>query len=123
MCQCPMSAMHGAAGWIAMLLATLLVLALIAALVALAVFLGRRSRPVSAGPAQDSGAAGVPMPARCAVTSRESLEVRPHHIGDATDLREAPELVCVPAGRPPVVAECLERDIEPDLVAELEAVG
>lgn len=51
------------------------------------------------------------------------LQIRLHHVLHAADLRVAPKLIHRTAARAPAFAQRFERDIEPDLVAVLEAVG
>src|SRR5471032_2089379 len=51
------------------------------------------------------------------------LKVGAHHICDATNFGEVPEVISAGLLLRSCILECLQRHVEPDLVAVLEAVG
>ncbi len=55
--------------------------------------------------------------------SCQTIQIRPHHIGDTAYLVIAPNFVAGHAFLMPSIAECFQGDIKADLVAVFEAVG
>src|SRR6218665_2626428 len=82
-------------------------------------------RRLSGLPCSDSGAAGAPRPADFSWVHRssEGFQIRPHDLGDAINLRVMLEFLHGGATGAPSFAQRLKRHVQPDLVAELKAVG
>src|SRR3990167_7425081 len=78
-----------------------------------------RRWPGHAAPGELAGTARARWPRSC----DERLQVRPHHPLHAADPGVAIELVHREATLAPRLAQCLQRDVETDLVAVLEQVG
>src|SRR5260370_18569201 len=55
--------------------------------------------------------------------SRKSLQIRPHHIRDATDLGSLPKLIRACLAFLKTILECLQCNVETDLVPAFETIG